>query len=218
MDRSHIDHLAQIIWSYHHVHHTLIKADCIMVLGSHDTRVADRGAALYLEGWAPYILFSGGLGNLTLGKWDKPEADIFARIAQEQGVPESAILIENQSTNTGENIRFSYEVLQAQRLDPKTMILVQKPYMERRTYATFAKQWPGQQVDFRVTSPQISFEAYPTSEITREQVIHIMVGDLQRIEHYPKKGFQIPQKIPKPVMQAYQELIELGFTDHLIST
>ena len=40
-------------------------SDLILVLGSHDTRVAERGAELFLNNYAPLILFSGGLGNLT---------------------------------------------------------------------------------------------------------------------------------------------------------
>ena len=40
-----------------------------------------------------------------------------------------------------------------------------------------------------VSSPPIPFEAYPTKDIPLEQVIHIMVGDFQRILIYPEKGF-----------------------------
>src|SRR4051795_1444814 len=90
--------LAKTLWNYHHVNNQLEKADCILVLGSHDTRVADRGAELYLEGWAPVLLFSGGLGNVTKGIWTETEADKFAAIAVKRGVPPEAILVENQST------------------------------------------------------------------------------------------------------------------------
>ena len=75
------DKLANIIWDYHHMNQDLKKADCILVLGSHDTRVAIRGAQLFLDGWAPLLVFSGGLGRLTEGMWDQPEADKFAEIA-----------------------------------------------------------------------------------------------------------------------------------------
>src|SRR4051812_13947113 len=98
--------LAKKIWDYHHVNHTLIASNCILTLGSHDTRVAERAAELYHEGWAPLLIFAGGLGRLTEGMWSESEADLFARIAMEKAVPEEAILIENRSTNTGENIQF----------------------------------------------------------------------------------------------------------------
>ena len=206
---------ARKLWDYHHVNHIPEKSDCILVLGSHDLRVADRGAELYLEGWAPILIFSGGLGNVTKGIWKDPEADRFARIALDKGVPAEAIFIENQSTNTGENILFTQKLLQEKGLDPQTFLLVQKPYMERRSYATFKKHWPEKKLI--VTSPQISFEAYPTAEIPMEKVINIMVGDLQRIRIYPEKGFQIPQEIPDEVWAAYERLVGWGFTKHLAS-
>ena len=206
---------AKILWDYHHLNHTPQTSDCILVLGSHDLRVADRGAELYLQGWAPILIFSGGLGNVTKGIWKDPEADRFARIALDKGVPAEAIFIENQSTNTGENILFTQKLLQEKGLNPQTFLLVQKPYMERRSYATFKKQWPDK--NLIVTSPQISFEDYPTEEIPLEKVINIMVGDLQRIRIYPDKGFQIPQDIPDEVWAAYQRLVARGFNKHLAS-
>lgn len=130
------------------------------------------------------------------------------------GVPKKKVLIENKSTNTGENILFTQKLLKEKKLDPQTFIVVQKPYMERRTYATFKKVWPEKEII--VTSPQISFEDYPNEKISKEDVINIMVGDLQRIKLYPKKGFQIPQKIPSSVWAAYEQLVELGYTKHII--
>lgn len=206
--------LAKKVWDYHHVNHQLITADCILALGSHDTRVAERAADLYLEGWAPLLIFAGGLGRLTEDMWTEPEADLFAKIAMQRGVPKEAILIESRSTNTGENIQLVRQLLKEKRRDPQTFIVVQKPYMERRSYATFAKNWPGKK--FMVTSPQISFEDYPTEDIPLEQVINIMVGDLQRIQLYPAKGFQVYQQIPADVWQAYGRLVELGFNKQLI--
>lgn len=206
--------LAKQLWDYHHVNHTLQKSDCILVLGSHDTRVADRGAELYLLGFAPILIFSGGLGNFTQGVWDESEADKFAKIAISLGVPKDAILIENRSTNTGENIMFTQQLLKEQGLDPQSFIVVQKPYMERRSFATFKKHWPDKIL--HVTSPQISFDDYPTGEISPERVISIMVGDLQRIRMYPEKGYQIFQEIPEEVWEAYEGLVKRGYDAHLI--
>ena len=103
--------LAKKLWDYHHMHHALEKADCILALGSHDLRVAQRAAELYFEGWAPMIIFSGGLGNLTRDIWTETEADQFAKLAASMGVPKGSILIENKSTNTGENILFTQQLL-----------------------------------------------------------------------------------------------------------
>jgi len=209
-----VDLLAQKVWGYHHLNHRIEKSDAILVMGSHDLRVAERGAELFLEHWAPLLIFSGGLGNLTRGIWDRPEADRFAEIAVRMGVPREAILIENRSTNTGENIQFTKELLAKLHLDPQKFILVHKPYMERRAFATFRKLWP--EKEGLVTSPQISFENYPDQEISKREVIGIMVGDLQRIRVYPARGFQIPQEIPPEVWAAGQKLIQLGYSQNLI--
>jgi uncharacterized SAM-binding protein YcdF (DUF218 family) len=215
MMKPEIINAAKKLWDYHHMQHNVQKGDCILVLGSHDTRVAERGAELYLQGWAPWLIFSGGLGRLTLDMWQESEADLFAKIAMEKGVPADAILIENRSTNTGENIIFTKQLLQQKGLNLQTFIVVQKPYMERRSFATFKKHWPDKELI--VNSPQIPFEQYPTEEIPMEKVVHIMVGDLQRIHLYAEKGFQIKQDIPQDVWAAFELLVQEGYTDHLIS-
>jgi uncharacterized SAM-binding protein YcdF (DUF218 family) len=160
------------------------------------------------------LIFSGGLGNLTKHIWTESEADLFAAIAIKKGVPKDAILIENKSTNTGENIRFTKQLLKEKNLDPTSFIVVQKPYMERRSYATFKQHWPDKEL--MVTSPQFSFIDYCSDGIPMEKVIHIMTGDLQRIKIYPEKGFQVPQHIPDEVWNAFEELVELGFDGHLV--
>lgn len=209
-----IDRFARIVWDYHHVQHTLAPADCIIVLGSHDTRVAERGAEVFLAGYAPLLVFSGNLGTLTSGVWDRPEAEIFADVAAAMGVPRQRMLIEARATNTGENVDFSRRLLSEHGIEPKRAIAVQKPYMERRTLATFRQRWP--ELDVVVTSPQIEFDAYPTGAITREDVIHIMVGDFQRLLLYARKGWSAPQEVPPEVMEAYQRLIEAGYRGRLI--
>jgi len=206
--------LAKKLWDYHHLDHDLQPADVIFVLGSHDLRVAERAVELYRQGLAPYLLFSGRRGVLTRD-WPVTEAERFTQLALQAGVPWGYILTEPEAANTGENIRFGYRLLREKGLMPRRMILVQKPYMERRTWATFMRQWPGEEVEVRVTSPQIPFEEYPTPEIPMEQVIHIMVGDLYRIRDYPAKGFQVPQEIPPVVMAAAEELVRRGYTGHL---
>jgi uncharacterized SAM-binding protein YcdF (DUF218 family) len=174
---------------------------------------------LWLDGWAPRLVFSGGLGAITRRLWSEPEADQFARIAVAMGVPREHILIENQSTNTGENVAFTRRLLAAEGCDPARLILVQKPYMERRTFATFHKVWPGK--DVVVTSPQVPFDEYlarySNQVLSEQDVISIMVGDLQRIREYPRLGFQIAQEIPADVWSAYRELVAAGYDRHLIA-
>jgi uncharacterized SAM-binding protein YcdF (DUF218 family) len=205
---------ARTVWAYHHVGHVLAPADCIVVLGSHDTRVAARGADVFLAGWAPLIVFTGGLGSLTSGLWDRPEAEIFGEAAQARGVPPQSMLIEPRASNTGENVRFTRALLEARGLSPRRAIAVQKPYMERRTLATFRQLWP--ELDVIVTSPQLSFDEYPTAEIPLPDVVHIMVGDLQRLIVYAEKGWSAPQDVPPAVRAAFDRLVAAGYTRRLL--
>ena len=211
-----LDRAARLVWDYHHVGHALAPADCIVVLGSHDLRVARRGAELFLGGWAPLVVFTGGLGSLTRGLWSRPEAEIFADAAAAMGVPREKMLIEDRSTNTGENVRFTRDLLRQRGLELKQAIAVQKPYMERRTLATFRQLWP--ELEVIVTSPPLDFDSYANDGISREDVIHIMVGDLQRLMLYAAKGWSAPQEIPPEVVEAYQTLVRAGYTRRLIES
>jgi hypothetical protein len=91
--------------------------------------------------------------------------------------------------------------------------------MERRSYATFRQLWPEKEIV--VTSPQVTFddylEHYSNEELSREDVISIMVGDLQRIRLYAERGFQLPQKIPDDVWTAYEQLVKAGYDKYLVA-
>lgn len=202
------------VWEYHRMHHKLEPTDMIWALGSHDLRVADRAAELWHAGMAPVVVMSGGLGNFTEGVFCKPEADLFAERVVELGVPQERIIIENQSTNTGENVTLTRRLLDQHKVRAESAIAVQKPYMERRTYATIRAQWP--ELDVQVTSPQLGFENYCNADISKEDVVNIMVGDLQRIIEYPKRGFMIAQEVPPKVTAAMQSLVEAGYDKHLL--
>ena len=215
---AHIRASIEKIWNYHQMRHELVHADALLVLCSHDVIVAEHGARLLLDGWAPLLIFSGGLGSITRRFWVEPEADQFARIAERAGVSHDRILIENRSTNTGENILLTQAMLAERGLDPASFIIVQKPYMERRSYATFRKLWPGKAVI--VTSPPLSLDEYldkfSHESLSRNDVISIMIGDLQRIKLYPAKGFQIDQEIPPDVWNAFNELVGAGYDTRLL--
>ena len=186
--------------------------DAIFALGSNDLRVADRAAELYLGGYSQYVICAGGNGKAS--DFSKPEAEIFAEVLIRHGVPKNKILMEPKSTNTGENVQFVKKLVEEKGLGFKSFLLVQKPYMERRTFATFRKQWP--EVDCLVASPQISYEDYAAEPVFKERFINVMVGDLQRIKEYPKLGFQIEQDVPVKVWQAWEALNALGYTKYFL--
>ena len=208
------DDLARILWDYMRLGHEPAPADVILVLGSNDVRVGEHGARLFLAGLAPIMVCSGNVGRLTAGTFEKSESETFAEAAVGLGVPRDAILLERRSTNTGENIDFSRALLASRGVHPSRVLLVQKPYMERRAWATFKRRWP--EPALQVTSPPIPYDQYPTPDIPRDLVIDIIVGDVQRMAVYAELGFQIPQPMPPEVWSAWEELVARGYTGHLV--
>ena len=139
-------------------------------------------------------------------------------VAIEMGVPPDRILVENRSTNTGENVLFARRLLGEKGLDPQTFIVVQKPYMERRSFATFRKLWPEKRLV--VTSPRVTLDEYldrySNEALSTADVVSIMVGDLQRVKLYGENGFQIPQEIPADVWDAFEALVAAGYDSRLV--
>ncbi|MGH0141307.1 UNVERIFIED_CONTAM: hypothetical protein FKN15_073694 [Acipenser sinensis] len=156
------------------------QSDVIIGLGCHDIRVAERSASLFLEGWASWLLFTGYLGNQTAGVWQRPEAEIFTDVAVKMGVPRDRILLETGATNTGENIRFSYQILMEQSIPACRVILVQQPFMERRVYATFLQQWPAENTQAIVTSPALQLQGFPNHQVGSMQDLigYMLDGDV----------------------------------------
>ncbi len=212
-DYSSIDTYAKIIWDYMLMHHTLKKADVIFILGSRTNTVPEYVATLYHNGYAPNVICSGGFGK-GITKYTRPEAEVFAEILILNGVPKDKIIIEPHATSTGENVTFTEKLLNERGFNFRSVILVQKPYMERRSYATFMKQWKGEVDEVMVTSPQMSYKEFANegTDEDKDGFIHTMVGDLRRIQEYPRLGYQIPQDIPTPVLDACEKLRDLGYT------
>jgi uncharacterized SAM-binding protein YcdF (DUF218 family) len=214
-----VDIAAKNIWDYMIVGQKIRKCDAILALGSIDDRVASYAADLFLQGYGNWLILSGGVAHkndLLKTNYDEiSEAEHFAEIAIEKGVPKDKIITEKKATNTGENARFVYKILERNNIQIKSVLLVQKPYMERRAYATFAKQWPVKDTKFIVTSPKLSYEKYFNKTQPKDKVINIMVGDLQRIIEYPRLGYQIKQDIPKKVLDAFHYLIQAGYNKHI---
>lgn len=213
------DHLrsARVIWRFHQLSHTPIPADVIIAFGTNDLRVAEYAAGLYDAGFGRVLLCTGGIahqGDLLATPWDRPEAEMYADIARARGVPEDRILLETRATNTAENVRFSRELLEHRAQPLKNALLVMKPFMQRRAWATMAVEWP--EMPATVASPSMSLDEYFTPDLPAAKVIHIMMGDLQRVWIYARRGWSAPQKITAEVRAAYEHLKREGFTSHLL--
>lgn len=207
----------QVIWDYLCLNEPLQKADCIVGFGNFNTDIARRAAELYHAGFAPKVLFTGGLGRNTEGLLPEPEAVRFAKVAMACGVPEKDIILEPNSTNTKENILFTRERLEALGLAHSRILGVHQPFMERRIKAAMGVYWPD--ADFRVTSPQVTIPQYleraKQQGVSPNASVSVIVGDFQRMELYAKLGYQLPQHIPRKAWEAFDELVKLGYDQQL---
>lgn len=207
----------QILWDYLGMHQTPTKADCIVGFGNFNTNIARRAAELYHQGYAPKILFTGGLGRNTSRLFTEPEAVRFAKVAMECGVPECDIILEDKSTNTRENIEFMREIFEKQNISHDHVLGVHQPFMERRIVAALGVYWP--ELNFTVTSPQVTIPEYLVSAreqgMTENAAVSVIVGDFQRMDLYAKLGYQVPQEIPEECWQAYHTLVAMGFDKQL---
>ncbi|WP_308190366.1 YdcF family protein [Pseudonocardia sp. TRM90224] len=205
---------AQLVWDFHLMCHELTPCDLAIGLGSHDIGVAVRTAELFHAGLFPLVVFTGDTSPSTRSWFPRGEAVQFRERALELGVPDTAILVEDRATHTGENFVFTRELVAAAGLRLRTALVICKPYMQRRAFVTAAKVWP--EIEVRCASDPAPLPDYAAKIGDARLVIDNVVGDLQRILEYPKHGFAAEQDVPLEVEQAYSRLVDRGYTSRLV--
>ncbi|KOG07976.1 MULTISPECIES: YdcF family protein [Streptomyces] len=204
----------QRLWDYHQMGHTPRPCSVAIGLGSHDLGVADTAVDLYRRGMAPFLVFTGATSPTTRERMPRGEAVHYQERAIELGVPASAVLVEPRARNTGENIRFSRDLLDEAGITVSSILLISKPYEERRSYATARKLWPD--VEIVSASSPMTLQDYVDSIGDARLVIDMLVGALQRLLVYPEQGFMISQQVPADVLDAYDRLAQGGYISRLL--
>lgn len=189
------------------------QADIVLAMGSQDLNVPDTAVRAFWERRAQWLVCSGGFGKDTAALFLEPEAVLFARRCAELGVPGERILVEDRSTNSGENFRFSRALLERRGIMPRTGVIAAKPYMAKRARATALMQWP--EVCWSVARTGTDLRAYLGQGNDPETVLNLMVGDLQRLRAYAGR-FQAPVAVPEPVWMAYERLAKAGYDKYVI--
>ncbi|MCF3132523.1 YdcF family protein [Streptomyces olivochromogenes] len=208
-------HDAKLIWDYHQMGHTPRPCSAAVGLGSHDLGVATTAAGLYRVGLFPLVVFSGGNSPTTRARFPRGEAVHYREHALSLGMPDEAILVEPKAANTGQNIAFSREMLAEVGVEVQSLLLISKPYMERRSYATCRKLWP--EAEIVCASEPLELDDYIKSIGDERLVVDMLVGDLQRVIEYPKLGFAVEQDVPGDVRDAYGRLVHAGFDSRLVA-
>jgi uncharacterized SAM-binding protein YcdF (DUF218 family) len=207
---------ARAVWDFHQMGHEPRPCSAAITLGSLDLGVATATADLYHAGMFPVVVFTGDTSAATKERFPRGEAIHYREHALSLGVPNEAILLEPKATNTGQNIGFSREVLENAGIAVTTVLLISMPYMQRRAFATCRKLWP--EVEPVCVSQPLSFDDYVTTHDDEKQLIDMLMGDMERVMEYPKRGFAIAQHVPKRVRDAFDRLRDRGYDSWLLPT
>jgi uncharacterized SAM-binding protein YcdF (DUF218 family)/glycosyltransferase involved in cell wall biosynthesis len=105
--------------------------------GGYQERVK-QAVELYRAGYAPRMIFSSGF------VFAFEEAEIMRGLAEENGVPPEAIILETNAKNTHDNVLLSNQILTQHGW--RRILLVSSPYHMRRAMMTWRKSAPGVQV------------------------------------------------------------------------
>ena len=147
------------------------------------------------------------------------------------GLDQSRLLLEDASTNCGENGLFSRRFLDNIGLIPTSMLLVQDPLMQRRTDASFRQAWVNATcpaiVNWPVQVPRIGYrndridylQSANSRKWTSERFLSLLTGEIQRLTddengYGPRgKGFLPHVDIPDDVQSAWRHVMGSGKFD-----
>lgn len=190
------------IWNFLAVEDQPESSDIIFVFGGLDLTVPARAAHLYLNGFAPSIIVSGKAGPLTQHVFAQPEAYIFRDEMIKLGVPQEAIITEDQAANTLENVLLGMRVLEGLKISVKKALLVAKPFLMRRCFATFQKQYPS--INLICCPPKGTILEF--CDRPRKEFAERLLAELGRIETYSQKGDITPQSLSEEIRTACANL------------
>src|SRR6266511_452935 len=134
--------LLEPLWSYLTVSDAPVPGEVIFAFGCGNLRVPQRAANLQLDGWAPHVLVTGGVGRRTAELFGASEAAVFARHLRWLGVAASAIVTEDRAGNTGENVTLGMRALRRRGVEVRRALLVAKPVCTRRCASTLRLRHP----------------------------------------------------------------------------
>ncbi|HLD30491.1 MAG TPA: ElyC/SanA/YdcF family protein, partial [bacterium] len=175
------------------------QPDLMLILGTHDTRVIDEAAKLYISlGRKPKaVIFSGGRGRSSQLLQDKTGltgseaeilAELFKRALRANGVLQIEIdriniILETESENTGQNIQFSKRIIEERGLPSAKTIVIQSPALQKRSMATFEKEFGFEGISYTYRPDTASMTQQET-----EDLAGWMTGEVDRLRRYGPEG------------------------------
>lgn len=213
------------------------QADCIVLAGNAVIPTIDAACELAAARNIP-LLISGGIGHSTpflyaaiarhsrynkVRTTGRTEAAIIGDIARQfWKIPAEKLLLEERSTNCGENARFSWALIGEHSVDVKTLVVAQDPTMQRRTMATFARlladingkvrcvSYPGLTSRLDNGSHGLSFQPKREGLWPIERYLSLIPGELARLRDDEQgygpngRGFIAHVDMPEEITRAWE--------------
>ena len=186
--------------------------DAVIGFGMFDLSLPRFCGDLYTSGAARRVIFTGGIGAGT-GDLGGPEADVWrATLARSHpAIDAERVIVENRSTNTGENVSFTAEVLRTMYPDLafgtglRRVLVVASPTRLRRVGLTLRCQQPAVSVTRQLPPAALEADAalYAGQGINYRR--HL-AGELDRIVGYSIRGWILQEPLPPAVESAHRML------------
>lgn len=172
------------------------QADAIFILGGSTLGPTLKAAELYKAGYAPKIVFIANEGKFSGSRiWGMPEFQKYREVLREAGVPEEAMVSAGMSTNTLVEAKEAIPFMEKHGIDPNKVILISRPFHQRRAYATFKQQHPD--VHY------INCPADEPLDINDPETRERLVAEAERLLDYGTRKKDIEkQEIPFKLRQA----------------
>ena len=189
--------------------------DAIIGFGMFDLSLPRHCGDLCEGGAAPRIIFTGGVGAGT-GDLGGPEADVWrATLARSHpAIGDERVIVENASTNTGENVTFTAALLStaypalAFGTGLRRVIVVASPTRLRRVWLTLRCRQPGVRVIRQRPPATVEADAALYARQGIDYRRHL-AGELDRIVTYPARGWMLSEPLP-PSLETARRLLRGG--------
>ena len=159
----------------------LEESDIIIIPGSKSNYTAYKAAELFLNGFAMYIMPTGGVNILT----QENECEKYRKILIEKNINPKFIINEENAKNTFENAIFSLEKIKENNLNIKSILLVCKSYHCRRVVMTFKSIFP-EDIKINYISVYGPDRLNKNNWYTKQNWIDIVLEEIEKIGKYFK--------------------------------
>lgn len=212
------------------------KVDILVLLGNSIPYTIKCAAYAYENNLCDRILINGGIGHSTeilrqqvrkderfnsIQVDNRAEADIFFDIITKiYKVPENMIIVENQSTNCGDNALKAVKLLSELQISYNSLLLVQDPTMQLRTHASFKKHIKNEKVKIINYAPFIPEVNEDLKLINRDvdgiweekRFLELIMGEIPRLKDDVNgygpcgKNFIAHVDVPSEIEEYYNRL------------